>query len=112
MLACLSDACLSALAALCAKCEEVGVAGNDVVGIVVVFLPKPAGGVRPISTTSAFQAIYEQARLRHARAWIAANDHARFCAGLARGAEDIAWEVALRAEAASQAAVATMVIDL
>eukprot|EP00973_Karenia_brevis_P036121 4981213-Karenia_brevis.AAC.1 len=68
--------------------------------ILIVLLPKPDGGRRPIGLFPTLIRVWMRIRLQVAQAWMLANDRSYMYAGPAKGADVAAWKQALLAETA------------
>jgi hypothetical protein len=103
-LARLSDEALAALACILAAAEALGAWGQAVSLVLIVLLPKPDGGLRPIGLFPTIIRLWMRARTVHARAWEAAHALPQLFGGAGMGAQRAAWTVAFRAEAAALSA--------
>ena len=103
-LARLSDEALMALARILAAAEALGAWGQAVSLVLIVLLPKPDGGLRPIGLFPTIVRLWMRARTVHARAWEAAHAMPQLFGGAGMGAQRAAWTVAFRAEAAALSA--------
>ena len=75
----------------------------DLVGwVIVVLLPKPDGGRRPIGLLPLLARIWYRTRRSLAAAWEAANARDYLYGGVGKGAEIAAWKQAVRAELAAR----------
>jgi len=110
----LSDAAVGALCKLLAAMELLGNWAAAWRIVLIVLLPKPDGGRRPIGLFPMILRLWMRARCYAARAWEAA--HARPCiyGGAGMGAQRAAWQVAFRAENAAlmQEQYAQALLDL
>ena len=70
--------------------------------VVIVLLPKPDGGRRPIGLFATLVRIWMRCRSYIARTWEAANELPCFFGGPGRGAQRAAWMVAFNAESAAR----------
>ena len=103
-LARLSDEALMALAMILAAAEALGAWGQAVSLVLIVLLPKPDGGLRPIGLFPTIVRLWMRARTVHARAWEAAHAMPQLFGGAGMGAQRAAWTMAFRAEAAALSA--------
>jgi hypothetical protein len=97
----LSDSALSALARILMAAEALGAWGQAVSLVLIVLLPKPDGGLRPIGLFPTIIRVWMRARTVCARAWEAANAMPQLFGGAGMGAQRAAWTIAFRAEAAA-----------
>ena len=97
----LSDAALGALAAILMACERTGCWPIDLWVVLIVLLPKPDGGLRPIGLFPTPVRIWMRARAWIAQAWEAAHASPRLFGGKGMGAQRAAWTAAFQAEAAA-----------
>ena len=95
-----SDMVLKLFVRLMLLAETLGSWPKCVGVIMVVLLPKPDGGRRPIGLFPTIVRVWMRIRLEVAQAWMVANDRAYFYAGPAKGADVAAWKQSLLAEAA------------
>ena len=99
----LSDRMLFALAAIFAAAEKLG-AWPDLVNLVlIVLLPKPDGGFRPIGLFPMLVRLWFRVRVPLMRAWESANAMPQMFGGRRMGAHRAAWVASFRAEAAAGA---------
>ena len=82
--------------------------------IIIILLPKPDGGRRPIGLFPTIIRVWMKARLEIAQAWLIINDRSYFYAGPAKGADVAAWKQALVAETSHSAKMdyACVLLDL
>jgi len=92
---------LMALAMILAAAEALGAWGQAVSLVLIVLLPKPDGGLRPIGLFPTIVRLWMRARTVQARAWEAAHAMPQLFGGAGMGAQRAAWTVAFRAEAAA-----------
>ena len=97
----LSDAALLALIALLRACEACGCWGANAFVVLIVLLPKPDGGLRPIGLFPSMIRIWGRARADVARAWEAAHTMPQFYGGSGMGAQRAAWIASFQAETAT-----------
>ena len=103
-LARLSDSALLALVRILMAAEALGAWGLAVNLVLIVLLPKPDGGLRPIGLFPTIIRVWMRARTVCARAWEAANAMPQLFGGAGMGAQRAAWTIAFRAEAAAPTA--------
>lgn len=82
-----SDLVINAFITLMLLAEACGSWHESVGVIMVVLLPKPDGGRRPIGLFPTVVRIWMRIRLEVAKAWMGANDRAYFYAGAGKGAD-------------------------
>ena len=99
----LPDAVLKAVVGLLRRCEAEGLWPQAVRLVVVVLLPKPDGGFRPIGLLPLLPRIWMRARRDVVKTWERRNNRGYLYAGEARGATVAAWKQAARAESAVSA---------
>lgn len=98
----LSDRLLEWLIMIFHAAERLGTWPAALRLVVIVLLPKPDGGRRPIGLFATLVRIWMRCRSNIARAWEAANDLPCFFGGVGRGAQRAAWMVAFNAESAAR----------
>ena len=110
----LSDGALGALAVILMACERVGCWPHGIWVVLIVLLPKPDGGLRPIGLFPTVVRIWMRARSRIAQAWEAAHASPLLFGGKGMGAQRAAWVAAFQAEAAAcdQLSHVTALLDL
>ncbi len=110
----LSDCMLLALLRIIAVAEARGCWPAAVALVLVVLLPKPDGGRRPIGLLPLLPRIWARARRPILAAWERTCDRPYLYAGPARGAQVATWRQAARAELASAVGVeyAQTLLDL
>ncbi len=96
-----SDILIDTICELLMRCEAAGEWPKAVALIVVVLLPKPDGGFRPIGLLPLLPRIWMRARRDVATAWERANKRTYLYAGEAMGAHVAVWKQAARAELAA-----------
>lgn len=94
----LSDATLQRLVDGIQRCEAEGRWPTSAGLVIVVLLPKPDGGFRPIGLLPLIPRVWMKLRRDAARRWEAANARPYLYAGAAKGATVAAWKQAARAE--------------
>eukprot|EP00973_Karenia_brevis_P085485 11862009-Karenia_brevis.AAC.1 len=94
----LDDAALDDLAEIFLLMEEVGLPPLQM--LMLVFIPKPDGGRRPIGLLTGLMRLWGKVRREYARAWEEENARPYFWAGRGRPAADSAHQQALKAEIA------------
>lgn len=96
------------------KCERLGVWPGQVGLVVVVLLPTPDGGLRPIGLLPHMPKIWMRVRRDVARCWEARCDRPSLYAGAGRDSTAAAWKQAARAEIAraTGARYAQILLDL
>ena len=97
----LSDGALGALAVILMACERDGCWPLGIWFVLIVLLPKPDGGLRPIGLFPTVVRIWMRARSRIAQAWEAAHASPLLFGGKGMGAQRAAWVAAFQAEAAA-----------
>ena len=97
----LSDEALGALGRLLMACELVGDWGHVVRLVLIVLLPKPDGGRRPIGLFPTTIRIWMRARSHLAKEFEARTRSPSIFGGAGMGAQRAAWQVAFQAEAAA-----------
>ena len=70
--------------------------------VVIVLLPKPDGGYRPIGLLPLLPRVWMRARRAEALEWERCNDRPDLYAGEGKGADIAAWTQAGRAELAAK----------
>ena len=111
----LEDSILAAILRILQACEGLGDWPLRISMVIIVLLPKPAGGWRPIGLLSWMPKVWMKMRRTAAAEWEKANERAYLYAGPGKGAEIAAWKQAARAEAASackEACYAQCLLDL
>ena len=68
----------------------------------VVLLPKPDGGRRPIGLFHSVVRLWGRARSIYVRRWEADNDMECLFGGAGKGAQRAAWQASFRSETAAQ----------
>ncbi len=94
----LSEQALLALATLFLLFEQTGTWTNALNLVLIVLLPKPDGGFRPIGLFPTIIRVWMRARVVAARTWEAANAIPSLYGGKGMGAQRAAWEAAFIAE--------------
>lgn len=97
----LPDAVLQAVIQLLRRCETEGRWPMMVRLVIIVLLPKPDGGFRPIGLLPLLPRIWMRARRDVAQVWERRNARGYLYAGAAKGATVAAWKQAARAELAA-----------
>ena len=97
----LPDDVLRQWMALLLKCEREGRWPQLVGIVVVVLLPKPDGGSRPIGLLPHLPRVWMRARRDEAKQWEVQCDRPFLYAGSGRGSTVAAWRQAARAEVAA-----------
>jgi len=97
----LSHVLLKKLCALLMAIELLGCWPEAVDLVLIVLLPKPDGGRRPIGLFPSVIRLWMRARSWVAKAWEAANPRPGVFGGTGMGAQRAAWESAFRGEMAS-----------
>ena len=92
------------LATLLTEAERVGKWPDGIGVTLIVLIPKPDGGRRPIGLLPLVVRWWMRARLPAAQRWQAMNDHPFFYAGPSRCARVASWKQAARAELAASRA--------
>ena len=82
-------------------CERLGKWPNSNLLIIIVLLPKPAGGWRPIGLLEWLPKIWMKARRLAVAEWEQNNERCNLYAGPGKGADIAAWKQAARAEVAA-----------
>ena len=103
----LSSEALTALATILMAAEALGDWGDAVALVLIVLLPKPDGGLRPIGLFASVIRLWSRARADIGRAWQAANSIPALFGGAGMGAQRAAWTIAARSEAAAAGALDT-----
>ena len=98
----LSDELLEQLAWLLAWAEQLGRWPTICQFIMIVLLPKPDGGRRPIGLFHSIVRLWGRARSLLARRWEADNDMNCLFGGAGKGAQRAAWQASFRSETAAQ----------
>ena len=70
--------------------------------VLIVLLPKPDGGRRPIGLFPSVVRVWMRARAHYAREWELANHRPCLYGGPSKGAQRASWQAAFAAEAAAQ----------
>ncbi len=96
----LSDECLTALIGLFELIERWGRIPNALRLVLLAFLPKPEGGLRPIGILPTVIRIWAKARSRQALAWEEANRRSFFWGVKGKSSVACVWDQSLYAEAA------------
>ena len=99
-LARLSDQALASLINVLHLVEKKGKWPEELDLVMIVMLPKPDGGSRPIGLFPTLIRIWMRARSTQARDWEAANDNKALYGGAGMGAQKAAWITAFNAESA------------
>ena len=94
----LSDAALVALATLFACFEASGCWTQALDLVIIVLLPKPDGGFRPIGLFPTIIRLWMRARIGIARAWESLHQIPSLFGGAGMGAQRAAWQAAFAAE--------------
>ena len=97
----LSDAVLRGLCALLTAAELLGAWPVIAPIVLIVLLPKPDGGRRPIGLFPAIIRIWARARRLAAARWEAQHARGHLYGGAGMGAQKAAWQSAFRAETAA-----------
>ena len=97
----LSDETLDALGRLLLACEIVGEWGAIVELVLIVLLPKPDGGRRPIGLFPTIIRVWMRARSDLAKSFEASTYRPSIFGGAGMGSQRAAWQVAFQAEAAA-----------
>ena len=110
----LSEDALHAIGLLFAACEKSGKWPAAIEAVLIVLLPKPDGGRRPIGLFDSLVRIWMRARNELCRRWIAANPSPAIFGGKGCGAQRAAWVSSLHAELAamSKRPFAQTLVDL
>ena len=98
----LSDRLLEWLVLIFASAERLGSWPAALRLVMIILIPKPDGGRRPIGLFPTLVRIWMRSRSYIARAWEAANLLPCFFGGVGRGAQRAAWLVAFNAETAAR----------
>ena len=80
--------------------EETGVWPDFNALVMIVLLPKPDGGLRPIGLLSTYTRVWMRCRRYNIATWRAANQRKYLFGGKGKGAQRAAWMQAVRAETA------------
>ena len=96
----LGDDALLALLRIFAACEALGSWGTAAFHVLIVLLPKPDGGLRPIGLFPTIIRVWMRMRSSVARAWESANALPQLYGGAGMGAQRAAWVAAFQAEKA------------
>ena len=96
----LSQQALEALAYICRACEKRGAWPQGIFAVLIVLLPKPDGGRRPIGLFDSKIRLWMRIRSQVARLWEAANPSPAVFGGRGCGAQRAAWMSSLAAEGA------------
>ena len=97
----LSHELLKALCAVLMATELLGAWPKRLWLVLIVLLPKPDGGRRPIGLFPSLLRIWSRARASVVRAWEVERDRPYLYGGAGKGAQRAAWQAAFRAENAS-----------
>ena len=97
----LSDAVMRGLCALLTAAELLGAWPTIAALVLIVLLPKPDGGRRPIGLFPAIIRIWARARRMAATRWEAEHARGNLYGGAGMGAQKAAWQSAFRAESAA-----------
>ncbi len=97
-----SDKAITMLARLYRLAEWLGTWPALMHLILIVLLPKPDGGRRPIGLFPTLIRVWMRARVDIAKAWDAAHQIAGCFGGPGMGAQRAAWQAAYRSEVAAQ----------
>ena len=100
-LARLSDEALKGLCAILMAAELLGRWPAMALMVLIVLLPKPDGGRRPIGLFPVIVRVWARARSHIARQWEADNPRPGLYGGPAMGAQKAAWQAGFHAEAAA-----------
>jgi len=100
-LARLSDDALRGLCAILMAAELLGKWPRIAMMVLIVLLPKPDGGRRPIGLFPVIIRVWARARAQVARRWEAENGRAGLYGGPSMGAQKAAWQAAYHAETAA-----------
>jgi len=100
-----SDALLLRLVAIMMAAERLGAWPSTIGVIMIILLPKPDGGLRPIGLFPSLIRIWMRARLDVARKWQSVHERAFLYAGPGKGADVAAWKQAAVAEMAASASL-------
>jgi hypothetical protein len=96
----LCDQALAALSTLYQAMEAAALWPTQVSLVTMPALPKPLGGFRLIGIFAAVYRVWSKARRPEAQAWEDDHDRPYFACGADRGAVDVVWRQAMRAEVA------------
>ncbi|HUU62073.1 MAG TPA: reverse transcriptase domain-containing protein, partial [Acidimicrobiia bacterium] len=96
-----SDDLISLLIQIMLRCEALGEWPAAVALVVIVLLPKPDGGFRPIGLLPLLPRLWMRARREIATEWERVNKRPYLYAGEAMGAHVAVWKQAARAELAA-----------
>ena len=99
-LARLSDEALASLIRILHLAEKQGKWPKELDLVMIVLLPKPDGGSRPIGLFPTLIRVWMRARSKQARKWEADNDNEALYGGAGMGAQKAAWITAFNAESA------------
>ena len=94
----LTDQALLALAHILRACEMKGTWPSSIFAVLIVLLPKPDGGRRPIGLFDSKIRLWMRIRSQVARMWEAANPSPAIFGGRGCGAQRAAWLSSLTAE--------------
>ena len=111
----LHDVVLLALLRILFLCETTGEWPSSTALVIIAFLPKSAGGLRPIGLFPWLPKIWAKVRRRVALEWEERVQHPYLYAGPGRGADHASWKQGARAELATcirSAAYAMTLLDL
>ena len=111
----LDDVILEAILRFMERCEETGEWPQEGSMVIIVLLPKPTGGRRPIGLLAWMPKILTKMRRSVAAEWEQENERAYLYAGPTKGADVAAWKQAARAELAQvcgDATYAQVLLDL
>ena len=110
----LCDTGLRVLSVLFLAMEASGKIPAQVRALLVILLPKPTGGTRPIDLFPAVMRLWGRCRRSVAEAWESAHDRDYIAAGRDRSATDATWRAAARAESSvgTEEAAATSLFDM
>ena len=97
----LSDAMLTGLCAILMACELLGAWPQAIRLVLIMLLPKPDGGRRPIGLFPAIIRTWARARCCIAHRWEAMHSLPCMYGGDGMGAQRAAWQCAFRSENAS-----------
>ena len=98
----LPDEALEALAIIFEASEAIGFVPRSARRIVVALIPKPKGGLRPISIFTSFFRLWSRCRSEYRRQWCSEHDRAYFANATGNGVEDTVWRQALQNERAAE----------
>ena len=110
----LSDEALQCIAHLLMTCEACGQLPDNVISPLVVLIPKPKGGFRPIGIFTSIERLWAKVRRWHADKWQRDNFRHYLACAKGCGAADLVWRQTLSAEqsAHSQRQYAAVLWDL